>query len=196
MTKLRAVLALLAVAAAAALTLGLATPAHAAINPCPDGPHAPPCADYLLWSSPYDDGCPQCPEYAMGFVETRYVPDADRWRYLNDMRDGIQLLYQARVTQNPQARYAAWKKFEHAATMLDGACILPNVVGTYDRKTGRLDPRPMPWLKAAAVDFAEGEDGWCGTPVPGFPPWPHPAPDPWAPFDAGLDALLSGAQGG
>jgi hypothetical protein len=195
MTKLRAVLALLALAATAALTLGLSTPAQAA-NPCPDGPHAPPCADYFLWSPPYDDGCPQCPEYAIGFVETRYVSDVDRWRYLNDLRDGVQLLHQARVTKKPELRSDAWKKFADAASVLDGAVLQPGVVGVYDRTTGKVEPRPLQWLTSAGEYFSDGLDEWCGTPIPG-PPWPWPPdPDPLAKFEAGLDQLLAGGPAG
>ena|SRR5437763_2396684 len=195
MTKLRAVLALLALAATAALTLGLATPAHAEFNPCPDDPHAPPCADYVLWSSPIDDGCPHCPEYAIGFVETRYVSDVDRWRYLNDVRDGVQLLYQSRVRKDPGLRADAWKQFADAATVLDGTSVKPGVVGTYDRQTGTVTPLSASWLSTAATDFADGLDDFCGnapTPIPGGGGvWP-PMPDPPTPFDAGLDALLAG----
>lgn len=196
MSVAAAVLALLALAAGAALTLGLslgpATPAHAAI-PCPDGPHAPPCADYFVWSSPFDDGCPHCPEYAIGFVETRYVSDGDRWRYLDDLRAGVLLLYRARVEQQPDLRAAAWKKFADAGAVLGGTAVKPGVVGTYDRQTGKVTPvTGSRWLGAAAADFADGLDEWCGTPVPG---WPRPPgdPDPLGSFEAGLDEMLAGA---
>jgi hypothetical protein len=196
MTKIRAVLALLALAAVAALTVGLSSPAHAIDNPCPNGEHAPPCADYLLWSPPFDDGCPHCPEYAIAFVEDRYLSQADRWRYLNDLRDGLLLLNQSRVAQKPELRDEAWRKFTDAVSTLGGACVKPTDVGFYDRQTGRIEAAPFAWLKGAGSLFADGLDGdWCGTPIPGRPPWPWPIPDP-RPFDKGLDQLLAGGQAG
>jgi hypothetical protein len=180
MTKPRAVLALIALAAAV-LTIGLATPAQAGFDPCPDGPHAPPCADYLLVKTFYN--CDGCPEWGLGFDETQVLAQDVRWRYIDDVSAGLSLLDKATRANNPdELRYQALKQFTAAASTLAGAVVKPGAVGVYDRGTGKFEPQPMPWLATADIAIADGLNGLASGPTP------QPAVA-LKPFDEALAAL-------
>ncbi|GAA3296547.1 hypothetical protein Dvina_31905 [Dactylosporangium vinaceum] len=50
----------------------------------------------------------------------------------------------------------AVQAFTAAAAGLGGAKVVLAAVGPVDRKTGAIDPQPMPWLSTAGAELAAG----------------------------------------
>jgi hypothetical protein len=182
MKKPRALLALMALAATL-FTIVLSAPAQAGIDPCPDGPHAPPCTDYILVDPPVL--CQPCPEWALG-LDDSLAYDL-HWRYVDDVRNGLNLLAQAGRAKEPelvgQLRAQALKEFTAAASVLGSTVVKPGAVGVYDRTTGEVDPRPMPWLVTADRAIVAGLNGLTSG-----PPTPEPA-IALKPFEEALAAI-------
>jgi hypothetical protein len=183
-TPLRAVVNALFTIAVALFTIGLSAPARAGFDPCPDGPHAPPCTDYILIEPDYL--CQACPERGLGLEESDILAYDVRWRYIDDVRMGLHLLAQAGRAKEPeligQLRAQALKQFTAAASELGSTVVKPGAAGVYDRTTGEIDPLPMPWLATADRAIAAGLDGLTSG----------PDPMPWlalAPFDDALAAI-------
>jgi hypothetical protein len=199
MKKIRALLGLVALVAAATLSVGMSSAAHADFNPCPDGHRSPPCTVYVQWPLRYDDGCPEwdCPKFAIGFIEDRILSVTERWRYVDHVNNGLRLLDQAATALDPaevdQLRAAALEQFTAAATVLDGAFVQPGVVGVVDDKSGTVDPAQIPWLASAAEYLAGGLNllVW-GSPIP-EPAISHEAMQR---FDAAYLELSRGVQSG
>jgi hypothetical protein len=166
MRRIRALLALAVLAATIVFVFGPAGPANA-IDPCPNGPHNPPC-DWPMFAWPEADLCFGCPEDGMVFYDDRVLPAHDRKAYLADLDAGLDLLDEAARAGDAgaaaQLRAAAWTRFAAAGDVLDGATVKVGAIVTVDPQTGKTEPVPMPWrqpepfpwLAAAGQHLTEG----------------------------------------
>lgn len=172
MIRIRAVLALFALVAAALLGVAPASPASAAPQPCPNGAWLPPC-DLPVLGAPDIAICPPpCTEAALRFTEFPALDEASRLRYIDHVAGGLSLLGKAFQTGDPQLgaelRKKAIGRFTAAGTELKGTKVIVVVVVIVivgGKPVPVLwpgpDPVPYPephpaWLAAAGGELADG----------------------------------------